>query len=290
VPNIIQVTPNCWLQQSDLFLTNAGLFTSDGQGILIDPCIYAPEILAWRPFVAQAGITLTHLILTHSHWDHIFGPEYYPELSIIAQAEYLPLTQGENGRRGTQMINDWFAAEKIERPHPFVIPQPNQTFTERMELTVGDETVQLLHVPGHAADQLALYHLAGRLLWASDILSDVEIPYVSDNLAAYEQTLEMLDELEIEVLIPGHGSVARTYQEVKQRISEERAYLAELRGRAGQAVAAGQTVTEAVTLCADMVYRNRAENELPHQRNVESAYIELGGAADAHKLGWGQFK
>src|SRR5690606_33558817 len=116
-----------------------------------------------------------------------------------------------------------------------------------------------------------------------------EIPYVSDNLAAYEQTLAMLAQWEIEVLVPGHGSVAHTRQEVERRISEDRAYLAEVRGRVSQAIAAGQTVTEAVAACADMVYRHREDNEIPHQRNVESAYIELGGPADPQKFGWSQF-
>jgi glyoxylase-like metal-dependent hydrolase (beta-lactamase superfamily II) len=278
------------VQQSDLYLTNAGLFASAGQGVLIDPCVYEREIVAWRPFAAQAGIQLTHLILSHSHWDHIFGPEHYPDLPVIAQAKYLELTQGEQAQRSVNMIMEWFASEKIDRPQPFTIPQPDQTFNERLELPIGEEVIQLVHVPGHAADQLAVYHPAGRLLWASDILSDAEIPYVSDSLAAYEQTLAMLAEFEVELLVPGHGSVAGTRREVEQRIGEDRAYLAELRGRVGQAIAAGQTIAETVVACADMVYRNREDNEIPHQRNVESAYIELAGPADRHKYGWSQFE
>jgi hypothetical protein len=91
-------------------------------------------------------------------------------------------------------------------------------------------------------------------------------------------------------LVPGHGSVAGTRREVEQRIGEDRAYLAELRGRVGQTLAAGKTIAETVAACADMVYRNREENEIPHQRNVESGYIELGGPADRHKYGWSQFE
>lgn len=289
MPTITQITPHCWVQQSDLYSTNAGLFASNGRGILIDPCIYPAEILAWRPFAAQNSLNLTHLILTHIHWDHIFGPEHYPELPIIAQANYLPQAKGEQARKREQVIADWFASEKIDRPHPFTIPQPSQTFAERLELSVGEEAVQLLHVPGHAADQLALYHPAGRFLWASDILSDLEIPYVSDSLAAYRQTLAMLAGLEIEILVPGHGSVATTRAAVEQRISEDRAYLDELHGRVTQAIAAGHTLAEAVVTCADMAYRYREDNEIPHQRNVESAYLELGGPTDHQKYGWSQF-
>lgn len=289
IPAIIQVTPNLWVQQSELYSTNAGLFASSGQGVLIDPCIYEREIVAWRDFAAENNTQVSHLILTHSHWDHIFGPEYYPELPIVAQAEYLEMTRAGKEGRALRNISNWFAEQNISREQPFVIPQPDHTFGERLSLPVGDEMLELVHAPGHAADQLVIYHAASRLLWASDILSDLEIPYVIHSLAAFEQTLAMLAEWEIEVLVPGHGSVAQTSQEVGQRIQEDRAYLAEVRGRVSQAISQGKSLEETAALCSDMVYRHQEDNEVPHQRNIESAYMELGGAADPKKVGWSQF-
>ena len=63
----------------------------------------------------------------------------------------------------------------------------------------------------------------------------------------------------------------------------------ELRGRVTDAIAQGKTVAETVTLCADMVFRNPEENAQPHQRNVESVYLELGGQREEKNVGWGQF-
>ena len=286
---ITQLTPHLWIRQSSLFLTHAGLFVSEDQGVLIDPCIYPQEIGAWRHFAAANLLHLSHLILTHHHWDHILGPEHYPTLPIIAQAEYLTATGGEHTARLQDYLTYWFAKEKIERDEPFALPQPTYTFSERMTVQVGEEMLQLVHAPGHSPDQLVIYHAPSRLLWASDILSDVEIPFVSDNLAAYERTLAMLAGWEIEVLVPGHGQVAQSAPEVARRIREDREYLGELRGRVTHALTQGKTIVETVALCADMNYRNREENAKPHQRNVESVYIELGGQADGEKVGWGQF-
>ncbi len=286
---ITQITPHLWIRQSRLYLTNAGLFVSGDHGVLIDPCIYPQEIITWREFAAASLLYLSHLVLTHSHWDHILGPEYFPDLPIITQEAYIAVTSGTHDKRIRDYLTYWFAKEKIHRDEPFVVPQPTLTFSERMTLRVGDETLHFIHAPGHAADQLVVYHPPSRLLWSSDILSDVEIPFVSHNLAAYERTLAMLAEMEIERLVPGHGHVAQSSQEVERRIGEDRAYLGEVRGRVTAAIMQGKTITETVALCADMNYRNREENAKPHQSNVESVYIELGGQADGEKVGWGQF-
>ena len=287
--HITQITPHLWIYQSSLFLTNAGLFVSEDQGVLIDPCIYPQEIEAWRYFAAANLLHLSHLILTHHHWDHILGPEHYPILPIITQTDYVTATGGEHTARLQDYMTYWFAKEKMERDEPFVVPQPTYTFTDRMTLRVGEETLQLVHAPGHAPDQLVIYHPLSHLLWSSDILSDVEIPFVSHNLAAYERTLAMLAEWEIEVLVPGHGHVTASRPQVEQRIHEDREYLGELRGRVTHALAQGQTIAETVALCADMAYRNREENAKPHQRNVESVYLELGGQSEEKNVGWGQF-
>ena len=61
------------------------------------------------------------------------------------------------------------------------------------------------------------------------------------------------------------------------------------RGRVTQALAQGKTIAETVALCAAMVYRNQEENTKPHQRNVETIYLELGGEVDGGEVGWGQF-
>ena len=146
--------------------------------------------------------------------------------------------------------------------------------------------LQLIHVPGHAADQLAIYELQRACLWSSDILSDVEIPFVSDSLAAYERTLASLAGYDLRRLVPGHGHPTANAAEITARLNEDRAYLAELHTRVARAVERGLPLPEAVSACADMHYRNPAENSGPHRLNVESAYLELGGEAGLEPVGW----
>ncbi|MEO6083609.1 MAG: MBL fold metallo-hydrolase, partial [Umezawaea sp.] len=86
------------------------------------------------------------------------------------------------------------------------------------------------HAIGHAAVLLA----DRGVLLAGDMLSDVLIPLFDprrpDQPAAYEQALERLGEAakHVDVLVPGHGAVARG-PEVAARFAADHAYLDALR-------------------------------------------------------------
>jgi len=198
---------------------------------------------------------------------------------------------GENGNRIRQQIANWESENSIERPfeRAFAIPIPDTVFAESTSLVVGDTlALELIHAPGHAADQLVVYHDETGTLWASDILSDLEIPFISHQLSAYERTLAMLSQREIRVLVPGHGNATSEPGEIRRRLSEDMAYLAEIRKLVEKALHQGKSVEESVALCAGMVYRKPEANRGQHRLNVESVYLELGGEADATRVGWGR--
>jgi|SRR5579859_3580012 len=278
-------TPDLWVSQSDYFLTNSGIFLHGGQAVLIDPCLRRDEIDAIAEFVRAQNAAPQWLVLTHSHWDHVLGPERFPGVRTIAQARYLEVVARDAAKIAAE-VAEWEAQAGQSRPGPFHVPLPAETFEARGAVGLNGLVLQLIHVPGHAADQLAVYEPERGCLWSSDILSDVEIPFVSDSLAAYERTLAGLAGFDLHSLVPGHGHPSASTAEIAARLSEDRAYLAELHARVGHAVERGAALAEAVSACADMRYRNPAENSGPHQLNVESVYIELGGEAGREPIGW----
>jgi glyoxylase-like metal-dependent hydrolase (beta-lactamase superfamily II) len=145
-----------------------------------------------------------------------------------------------------------------------------------------------MHIPGHAEDQLAIFEPDEGWLWAADTLSDREIPFVSESLAKYEATIARLATVAAVVAVPGHGSPAGDPAEIAARVEEDRAYLADLRAGVESALAAGGDVAAAIAACAGIGLKNEDENRGAHRLNVESVYIELGGAADSDAVGWKQ--
>ncbi len=275
-----RLTDTLWLLPSRAMRYNAGLLASGGQVWLIDPGPHPDETAAAADLAAGLG-AIARIVLTHSHWDHILGPERLPGAPTLAHELFAP-TLERNSEGTLAMIARWEARHGYhQRAAPFRPPQVDAEARDGDTARLGELELQLIHIPGHAADQLAVFEPASGALWAADTLSDAEIPFVSHSLAAYEAALAKLAALPIRALVPGHGAPSADPAEIRGRLDADRRYLAELRARVAR-------VEEAVAACADLVFREPAENAGPHRLNVESAYIELGGPADPDRVGWSQ--
>ena len=275
-----------WVAQSEVYSTNSGVFLDGEEAVLIDPAVLDREIDAIGAFVAERGIRARAIVLTHSHWDHILGPGRLEGVPTIAQERFVEAAAGDRGGEILRQLEGWMRSQGIERAEPFVIPRPDETFETSHTLRVGGLSIRLLHAPGHADDQVVAYEESEGTLWAADMLSDLEIPLVSHSLPAYERTLELLDALEIRLLIPGHGAAAADAVEIRSRLDDDRAYLAELRQRVEPIAREGDPLQKALDACSSMRFRRPEANTDPHRMNVEEAYAEFGGDAGNGPIGW----
>jgi len=205
---IKQTTSNLWVQQSQYFSTNSGIFISNNEACLIDPNMNQQEITAIADFISEQNVTLKCIILTHDHWDHVLGPAHFPNVEVIAHENYLQGGSQQIEHIQEQII-DWQKRYDLKITPNFEIPLPDERINEGHTRTIGNEILEFIHIPGHAPDQLAIFHKASGTLWAADTLSDIEIPFVSDNLSAYDDTLAKFAKLDIKVLVPGHGAVSK---------------------------------------------------------------------------------
>jgi len=268
---------------------NAGVLVRGKDALLMDPGLFPDEMDLLRARIFERGASPKYLVVTHSHWDHVLGPEYFPDVPVVQQQESVGVL-AEHHARIEHQVTEWERQAGVQRDMPFLMHEPDQTFADRLELQLGDRTIELLHTPGHAPEQLVVYDPNEAVLWAADMLSDIEIPFVMHNLKAYRQTLDRLARLDVAVLVPGHGQPAGGQVEIKARLDADRAYLAELQRRVEAAVAAGRSAAETLSACADVTYQNRDRNEEAHRLNVETAFIELGGAPDPGHPGWNRFQ
>ncbi len=277
-----QLTPNLWINSSELFTYHSGVFVSEKHAAVIDPGLKQNEIDALAEFIRAQNWNVDAVILTHGHWDHVLGAEAFPHARIYAQREFVTSSHNDPARiaREVEKTTD------LGRTTPFVMPTPHELFDETMQLEIGALTLELVHTPGHAPDHLFVYERASGTVWTADLLTDEEIPFVSENLARLKQTLQNIRADDFQFQIPCHGTPTNDANEIRARIENDRAYLSELRGRVENAVRAGKTLDETKALCADIPYRQSVENNRgAHRRNVESAYVELGGQV-TEPVGW----
>jgi len=281
-----QLTPHLWVTQSPLYATNSGIFISAGQACLIDPGIAPDELAAIANFVTDHAAVPRALVITHAHWDHMMGSEQFPDVPIITHSNYGNVLKAHAADLKKQ-VAQWAKHSHSERPHPFVLPQATYSFSHELRLTLGTLTLHLLPAPGHAPDQLVLYHAESGTLWAADMLSDREIPLVMGSLNAYAHTLARLAQFDVRTLVPGHGTPTTDPVAIQARFAQDHAYLTALREYVRHAVASEMTQDEVVAASAAIPYAQPADNATAHRWNVESCFAALGGEVEG-TVGWDQ--
>ena len=288
--NFNQLSPSLWTTQSKFYFTNSGVFISGENAYLVDPGMSLDELETIASFLVQHGVSPKLLVLTHSHWDHLLGPTYFSGIKTIAQANYMGVFSDVRQVYIQQRVSRWRTKYSVAFAPLFNVPLPTNTFDHTTVITDDNLELNLHHAPGHTDDLLVIYHSKYATLWASDMLSNIEIPLIGYSLDAYQNTLSMLSEWEIDILIPGHGDYVVGTKEITNRIFADSAYLSELKDRITTAISKGKTLDETTEICSDMYYRNPDENTDSHLLNIEKVYVELGGVSDQKEIGWEQLR
>jgi hydroxyacylglutathione hydrolase len=117
------------VEQAD-WLSNAFLIVDEpgGKGVLVDGNGVIEPLLERAD---REGTELTHILLTHDHWDHVVG------LGELAAERDLPILAHE------------ITAEKVDFP-------VEQTVADGEVIRTGDLEIEAIFTPGHAAGHLAL--------------------------------------------------------------------------------------------------------------------------------------
>ena len=117
------------VEQAD-WLSNAYLVVDEpgGTGVLIDSNTVT-DPLAER--AEREGTRITHLLLTHHHYDHVVGARK------LAQRFDVPIFAHE--------LTDEAIDEKVD-----------ETFTDGDVIETGGLRIEVMHTPGHCADHCAL--------------------------------------------------------------------------------------------------------------------------------------
>ncbi len=275
-----------WIARSATYATNSGLFAHGDELCLIDPGIAPQEVARLARFVRERGWRPLYLVLTHAHWDHLLGAAAFPA-TVVAQRAYVEVVAAHTDDLRRQ-VRRWAEEEGLPL-RPFAPPRPVLAFGRAMRLHVDCHPLLLLATPGHSEDHISLFDEETGLLWAGDMLSDRELPYVQHDAAAYLDSLERLHALGATALVPGHGLPTTEPAEIEARFERDRAYLHRLTGCVEAALRAGEPMDAALRHCDFPLPLEDEANRTAHRWNVETLYARRA-AEEGHPLkgvwGW----
>lgn len=192
---IIPVTPfeqNCsllWCEQTK-------------RAAVVDPGGDIDEILA---AIAEAGVTVDQVLLTHAHIDHAGAT------AELARRLGVPVVGPHEGDR--------FWIEQLpQQSRMFGFPpaeafEPDRWLVDGDRVQVGDTVLEVLHCPGHTPGHVVFYSPADGLAVVGDVLFRNSIGRTDFPGGNYEQLVgaikgKLLPLGDAVAFIPGHGPMS----------------------------------------------------------------------------------
>jgi glyoxylase-like metal-dependent hydrolase (beta-lactamase superfamily II) len=189
-----------------------------GEAAVVDPSGDATEL---RLELARLGTRCVGILLTHGHWDHLYG------VADLADGTGAPVHMAEGERMLLENPGDFTPPSVVLRPHtPDVLLSGGET------IEVAGIAFEVLSVPGHSPAHLA-YHAEG-CLFSGDVLfagSVGRTDFPGSDWDTLVASIRMLvDTLPPETVVyPGHGPTTTLGAELARN-----PFLADLRAeRAG---------------------------------------------------------
>jgi glyoxylase-like metal-dependent hydrolase (beta-lactamase superfamily II) len=220
----------------------------------------------------------------------VVGRAWFPDAHTIAHDGFTAVV-----RRDAAHIDA--AAAECAKQHgeswsrKFTAFRPDDPVSGIRFLKLGRWKLVLRDAPGHSQEQLTIHLPDQRVLFAADMLSDVEIPGLCESPARYRAALEPLVPLAengaIELLVPGHGAIARGRDAVVARFRHDLDYLRELSDGIRTALSAGLNRDAAIERVMAMEYTGKHGQPWPmvdvHRENAGHAWNEATRPAPARR-------
>jgi glyoxylase-like metal-dependent hydrolase (beta-lactamase superfamily II) len=245
-----QVAEGVLVHQSELLQNNSVVVQGRAGVLLIDPGIQGSEMECLANDLRELGQPVVAGFATHPDWDHVL---WHAELG---EGPRYATARCEASMRALRSHADWKDRVAEGLPPEIAEEVPLELFglvtglpAETMQIPWDGPDVRIIEHPAHAQGHAALLIEGRGVLVAGDMLSDILVPMpdldAADPIGDYLIGLRLLEDVadDIDVLIPGHGSVCGADQ-LRARIALDRVYVQALRdGRAPDDPRIGPTAT-----------------------------------------------
>ncbi|ETK37653.1 MBL fold metallo-hydrolase [Microbispora sp. ATCC PTA-5024] len=230
-----QVAEGVLVHESGFCRSNAVVVQGRAGVLLVDPGVQGHEMACLANDLRELGRPVVAGFSTHPHWDHLL---WHPGLGSAPRYGTARCAATVRDR-----LSDPGAKARVAQLIPPDILE--QVPLDLLGLITGvpagaagipwdGPQVRIVEHQAHAPGHAALLIEERGVLVAGDMLSDVLVPMLdlnaADPIEDYLAALLLLERAadDVEVLVPGHGSVGGA-DEVRARIDRDRAYVHALR-------------------------------------------------------------
>ncbi|MFP5415688.1 MAG: MBL fold metallo-hydrolase [Actinomycetes bacterium] len=246
----LPVADRVWRAVAHPAAVNIGLVVGGAGALVVDTGSSPAQGRAIREAAraVAGGVPLTHVVVTHAHYDHLLGLAAFSDL----------VTVGHRGLAGGRPSADDLAAVGVRDAE---VVAPSRTFGLAVTVDLGDCHVEIVHFGRGHTDHDAVVIVPGRgVVFAGDLLESSAPPSAGADAwpAEWPATLDgTLGTLRRDtVIVPGHGDALSREDAFLQR-SE----IAWYNGKAVELYDAGGTASGAWTTQGDWPWPAEASEQ-----------------------------
>lgn len=207
----------------------------------------AVEVSEGKPIIA--------VLLTHDHFDHIVGNQYFG----------CPIISTEPARRSIVSM------EPGRFPEGYIHTPPTVTFSEELALHLGDITLRLRRDDGHCPGQCSIFIPEHCVLITGDNVFNGRTPYVSSaDVPVWVEVLTRLHAMDPEFVIPGRGAPG-----TKSILLEQRNWLESFLGLSQESAKAGLALHEATDKVMTALHCDPARRQVV-MMGIDRIYKSMG--------------
>lgn len=204
------------------FAANAGIVIGRDGVLVVDTLISAKEGERFLADIRKVtDKPIKYVVNTHTHLDHAFGNCVFAKVGATVISHTADRKMLERIGAGT-LKNIGNYGLKPEDMAGTAIVLPSLSFSDRMHIDLGDESVELIRVaPSHTEGSIVVSVPSRKLIFSGDILFTDFHPFMADgDIAGWTTTIDALLAMDLERIIPGHGPLS-----TKKDLQEMKAYL-----------------------------------------------------------------
>jgi len=231
-----QVAEGVLIHESEFIQSNAVVVQGRDGVLLIDPGVHGYEMGALANDLRELGQPVVTGFSTHPHWDHLLWHAALGAAPRYGTARCAADVRAElSGPGWKARIAEWIPPDIAEQISWDLFGLITGLPAETARIPWDGPQVRIIEHQAHAPGHAALLIQERGVLIAGDMLSDVLIPMLdladtADPIEDYLAALRLLEGAadDVDVLVPGHGSVGGADQ-LRARIEQDRAYVQALR-------------------------------------------------------------
>lgn len=210
---------------------------------------------------------ICYVINTHIHFDHLLGNPAFTSAGTRF-AGHWQLTEAIAANR--DFFKNDFAAEIGQSQ----LPNPNVEVRDSHEISLGPgRTLKLQAWPAaHSYSDLTVLDEASGVIFTGDLVFRERTPVIDGKLLGWIEVMSQLPAIEVQKIVPGHGSIADDWDNALQAQSR---YLLLLRNEVREALANFVFMEDAISTVGLSEKPHWQLFDFVHRRNVSKAFVEL---------------